>query len=407
MQSIVQKTNKKGPAAGGGSNGNMLANLVKNNVRQYSMIISLIFIMLLFQILTDGLLLKPLNITNLILQNSYILVLAIGMVLVIITGHIDLSVGSIAAFVGAISAILMVNYEVPTFVAIVLSLAAGALIGAWQGFWIAYVKIPAFIVTLAGMLIFRGLTMIVLEGKSIAPFPDSFQKMSTGFIPDFGGASGIHITTLLVGILLSILIVAGDIKNRQNQLKHNLETSSQGVFLAKLAAIVIVLNLFTYALAMYEGIPNILVILAVLIVVYRFFTNRMKTGRHVYAIGGNEKAALLSGVKTKWVTFWVFVNMGVLSALSGLLFAARLNAATPKAGNLFELDAIAACFIGGASAYGGIGTVPGAIIGGLVMGIMNNGMSLLGLGIDWQQGIKGLVLLAAVAFDIYNKNKAA
>nr|WP_132011471.1 multiple monosaccharide ABC transporter permease [Mesobacillus foraminis] len=385
----------------------MLANLVKNNVRQYSMIISLIFIMLLFQILTDGLLLKPLNITNLILQNSYILVLAIGMVLVIITGHIDLSVGSIAAFVGAISAILMVNYEVPTFVAIVLSLAAGALIGAWQGFWIAYVKIPAFIVTLAGMLIFRGLTMIVLEGKSIAPFPDSFQKMSTGFIPDFGGASGIHITTLLVGILLSILIVAGDIKNRQNQLKHNLETSSQGVFLAKLAAIVIVLNLFTYALAMYEGIPNILVILAVLIVVYRFFTNRMKTGRHVYAIGGNEKAALLSGVKTKWVTFWVFVNMGVLSALSGLLFAARLNAATPKAGNLFELDAIAACFIGGASAYGGIGTVPGAIIGGLVMGIMNNGMSLLGLGIDWQQGIKGLVLLAAVAFDIYNKNKAA
>lgn len=407
MQSIVQKTNKKGPAAGGGSNGNMLANLVKNNVRQYSMIISLIFIMLLFQILTDGLLLKPLNITNLILQNSYILVLAIGMVLVIITGHIDLSVGSIAAFVGAISAILMVNYEVPTFVAIVLSLAAGALIGAWQGFWIAYVKIPAFIVTLAGMLIFRGLTMIVLEGKSIAPFPDSFQKMSTGFIPDFGGASGIHITTLLVGILLSILIVAGDIKNRQNQLKHNLETSPQGVFLAKLAAIVIVLNLFTYALAMYEGIPNILVILAVLIVVYRFFTNRMKTGRHVYAIGGNEKAALLSGVKTKRVTFWVFVNMGVLSALSGLLFAARLNAATPKAGNLFELDAIAACFIGGASAYGGIGTVPGAIIGGLVMGIMNNGMSLLGLGIDWQQGIKGLVLLAAVAFDIYNKNKAA
>ncbi|WP_375709776.1 multiple monosaccharide ABC transporter permease [Mesobacillus foraminis] len=407
MQSIVQKTNKKGPAAGGGSNGNMLANLVKNNVRQYSMIISLIFIMLLFQILTDGLLLKPLNITNLILQNSYILVLAIGMVLVIITGHIDLSVGSIAAFVGAISAILMVNYEVPTFVAIVLSLAAGALIGAWQGFWIAYVKIPAFIVTLAGMLIFRGLTMIVLEGKSIAPFPDSFQKMSTGFIPDFGAASGIHITTLLVGILLSILIVAGDIKNRQNQLKHNLETSSQGVFLAKLAAIVIVLNLFTYALAMYEGIPNILVILAVLIVIYRFFTNRMKTGRHVYAIGGNEKAALLSGVKTKRVTFWVFVNMGVLSALSGLLFAARLNAATPKAGNLFELDAIAACFIGGASAYGGIGTVPGAIIGGLVMGIMNNGMSLLGLGIDWQQGIKGLVLLAAVAFDIYNKNKAA
>ncbi|PFN95687.1 ABC transporter permease [Bacillus sp. AFS076308] len=407
MQTIMQKVDKNKPSSSGNSNGNMLGNFLKSNVRQYSMIISLIFIMVLFQVLTDGLLLKPLNITNLILQNSYILVLAIGMVLVIITGHIDLSVGSIAAFVGAISAILMVNYEIPTFVAVVLSLAIGALIGAWQGFWIAYVKVPAFIVTLAGMLLFRGLTMIVLEGKSIAPFPESFQKMSTGFMPDVFGGSGLHVTTLMIGIVLSVLFVIGEISNRKNQIKHSLEVQPQGIFLAKLAATIVVLNLFTYSLALYEGIPNILVILALLIIVYRFFTNRMKAGRHVYAIGGNEKAALLSGVKTKRVTFWVFVNMGVLSALSGLLFAARLNAATPKAGNLFELDAIAACFIGGASAYGGIGTVPGAIIGGLVMGIMNNGMSLLGLGIDWQQGIKGLVLLAAVAFDIYNKNKAS
>ncbi|MFP3126649.1 sugar ABC transporter permease [Ectobacillus funiculus] len=381
--------------------------MLANNMRQYSMIMSLVFIMFLFQILTDGILLRPLNITNLILQNSYILVLAIGMVLVIITGHIDLSVGSIAAFVGAISAILMVDHQVSPVLAIIISLLVGALIGAWQGFWVAYVKIPSFIVTLAGMLLFRGLTMIVLEGKSIAPFPESFQKISSGFIPDLFGGGTIHVFTLVLGVILSVMLVLNEIKSRRTQRKYNFAVQPTGLFALKLVAIVAIINVFAYVLATYEGIPNILIILAVLIVAYRFVTNKTKAGRHVYAIGGNEKAAQLSGVKTKRVTFWVFVNMGVLAALSGLIFAARLNAATPKAGNLFELDAIAACFIGGASAYGGIGTVAGAIIGGLVMGIMNNGMSLLGLGIDWQQGIKGLVLLAAVAFDIYNKNKAS
>lgn len=400
MQTEVQKNSTKL------NNDSALRSFIKNNMRQYSMIIALVFIMVLFQILTDGLLLKPLNITNLILQNSYILVLAIGMVLVIITGHIDLSVGSIAAFVGAISAILMVNYEIPTFLAVIISLVVGAIIGAWQGFWIAYVKIPAFIVTLAGMLLFRGLTMIVLEGKSIAPFPEGFQKISSGFIPDISGGS-LHSLTIIIGIVLSIITIFIQLKNRRTQLKYNFEVQSKGMFLLKLIGMVALLNVFSYVLAAYEGIPNILIILAILIVIYTFVTNKTKAGRHVYAIGGNEKAAQLSGIKTKRMTFWVFVNMGALSALSGLLFAARLNAATPKAGNLFELDAIAACFIGGASAYGGIGTVPGAIIGGLVMGIMNNGMSLMGLGIDWQQGIKGLVLLAAVAFDIYNKNKAS
>ncbi|QGQ46468.1 multiple monosaccharide ABC transporter permease [Metabacillus sediminilitoris] len=404
MSSQVQRSQPIQPSL---NNESPFKAMIRNNMRQYSMIIALIFIMVLFQILTNGLLLKPLNITNLILQNSYILVLAIGMVLVIITGHIDLSVGSIAAFVGAISGILMVNYNVPMFVAVIISLLVGAIIGAWQGFWIAYIKIPAFIVTLAGMLLFRGLTMIVLEGKSIAPFPESFQKMSAGFIPDITSGGSLHVLTIIIGIVLSAVIVFIQVKNRRTQLKYNFDVQSQGMFILKLAGMIALLNVFTYVLAAYEGIPNILIILAVLIVVYTFITNKTKAGRHVYAIGGNEKAAQLSGIKTKRMTFWVFVNMGVLSALSGLLFAARLNAATPKAGNLFELDAIAACFIGGASAYGGIGTVPGAIIGGLVMGIMNNGMSLLGLGIDWQQGIKGLVLLAAVAFDIYNKNKAS
>ena len=385
---------------------NSSKSLIQINFRQYSMIIALVFIMVFFQITTDGLLLKPLNITNLILQNSYILVLAVGMLLVIVTGHIDLSVGSVAAFVGAISAIMMVNYEMSPFLAIVISLVLGAVIGAWQGFWIAYVRIPAFIVTLAGMLLFRGLTMIVLEGKSIAPFPESFQKISSGFIPDLTSGGSLHLLTILIGIALSIVIIFFQWKNRRNQLKHQFEVQPFGLFVLKLVGMIVILNIFTFVLATYEGIPNILIVLGVLIVIYTFVTNKTKAGRHIYAIGGNEKAALLSGIKTKKMTFMVFVNMGVLSALSSLLFAARLNAATPKAGNLFELDAIAACFIGGASAYGGIGTIPGAIIGGLVMGIMNNGMSLMGLGVDWQQGIKGLVLLAAVAFDIYNKNKA-
>ncbi|MBU5673761.1 multiple monosaccharide ABC transporter permease [Paenibacillus brevis] len=382
-----------------------VSELFKKNIRQYGMIIALVFITILFQILTEGILLKPLNITNLILQNSYILVLAIGMVLVIITGHIDLSVGSIAAFIGALSAIMMVNLQLPVYLAVILSLAAGALIGAWQGFWIAYVKIPAFIVTLAGMLLFRGLTMIVLGGQSISPFPKTFQRISSGFIPDWLGGSEIHLLTLMLGILLSVLYIWQEFKDRRTQIKYNFDTPPIWMFVTKMVLLVAVLNIFTFVLATYNGLPNILIILFFLIVIYSFVMNRMVAGRHIYAIGGNEKAASLSGVKTKRVTFWVFVNMGALAALSGLIFAARLNSATPKAGINFELDAIAACFIGGASASGGIGTVIGAIIGGLVMGVMNNGMSLIGLGVDWQQGIKGLVLLLAVAFDIYNKSK--
>ncbi|WP_017812746.1 MULTISPECIES: multiple monosaccharide ABC transporter permease [Paenibacillus] len=384
--------------------GNAFSRLFKGNIRQYGMIIALVFIMLLFEILTGGLLLKPINITNLILQNSYILVLAIGMVLVIITGHIDLSVGSIAAFVGAISAIFMVNWQMNPVLAVILSIVIGGLIGAWQGFWVAYVRIPAFIVTLAGMLLFRGLTMVVLEGQSISPFPNGFQKISSGFVPDFTNAAT-NIVAIIAGIALSVLYIVTELRNRASQRKYNFATGSQGLFIAKLIAVVAIINLFTFVLASYAGIPTILVLLFLLIIIYSFVMNKTVMGRHVYAIGGNEKAAGLSGVKTKKVTFWVFVNMGVLAAISGLIFAARLNAATPRAGTNFELDAIAACFIGGASASGGIGTVFGAIIGGLVMGVLNNGMSLVGLGIDWQQGIKGLVLLLAVAFDIYNKNK--
>jgi putative multiple sugar transport system permease protein len=383
----------------------MLTKLFKNNIRQYGMIIALVLISVLFQILSDGTLLKPLNVTNLILQNSYILVLAIGMLLVIITGNIDLSVGSVAAFVGAISGVLMVSQKIPFLPAVLICLLIGAAVGAWQGFWVAYVRIPAFIVTLAGMLLFRGLTMIVLKGMSLAPYPKTFQKISSGFIHDpFGGR--VHLLTLLIGAVLSVLYIYMQLHTRRSKLRYKFDVLSPAWFAVQMILVVLVINLFTWVLAQYNGIPNILVLLAALVAVYSFVMNKTVMGRHIYALGGNEKAAKLSGVKTKSVTFWVFVNMGVLAAMSGLVFAARLNAATPKAGTNFELDAIAACFIGGASATGGVGTVLGAIIGGLVMGVMNNGMSLVGLGIDWQQGIKGLVLLFAVGFDIYNKSKA-
>ncbi|WP_200966322.1 multiple monosaccharide ABC transporter permease [Insulibacter thermoxylanivorax] len=372
------------------------------------MIIALVMIMLLFQILTGGILMQPLNITNLILQNSYILVLAIGMVLVIITGHIDLSVGSVAAVIGATAAILMVHMQVPVWLTILISLLLGALIGAWQGFWIAYVGIPSFIVTLAGMLLFRGLTMVILKGQSIASLPNAFLGISSGFIPDWlsGYATGIHLTTMAIGLLLSAVLIWNELRLRRTRQQYRMETAPAAWFILKLVFLVLVLNGFLWILARYEGIPNLLIILTVLIAAYTFITQRTVIGRHIYATGGNSKAAALSGVKTKRVTFYVFVNMGVLSALAGLIFASRLSAATPKAGTLFELDAIAACFIGGASATGGVGTVIGAIIGGLVMGVMNNGMSLIGVSIDWQQAIKGLVLLLAVAFDFYIKNRS-
>lgn len=381
--------------------------LLSSNIRKFGMIIALVGIVLLFQVLTNGILLKPLNVTNIIMQNSYIIVLSIGMMLVIITGEIDLSVGSVAAFVGAVAGVLLVSWELPVIVGILLCLVLGAIIGAWQGFWIAFVNIPAFIVTLAGMLIFRGLTLVVLDGKTIAPFPDGFRSLSSSFVPDlFGGSGGeLQLFTIVIGIALSIVYVLSEIKLRRTDTKYGFKTLSYPLFIVKLILFIALINVFTYVLASYEGIPYVLIVLAVLITGYTFVMNKTVIGRHIYAVGGNTNAAQLSGVKTKKMKFWVFVNMGVLSALCGIIFAGRLNAATPQAGNLFELDAIAAAVIGGASFTGGVGTVFGAVIGALVMGVLNNGMSLMGIGIDWQQAIKGLVLLAAVAFDVLNKNK--
>lgn len=380
---------------------------LKQNIRQYTMALALVVIMVFFQILTDGVLFKPMNVTNLILQNSYVLILAVGMLIVILTGNVDLSVGSVAAFIGAISAIFMVRMNMPVALAVILCLIIGALVGAWQGFWIAYVRIPAFIVTLAGMLIFRGLTMVILKGQTIAPFPDSFAVAANGFLPESLKIGNLNLIAVLVGLLLSILYVFMTIKQVNNRKKYNIEGEPVGFTMFITAIVVVAINLFTMSLANYKGIPIVLVLIGTLILIYTFITEKTIAGRHVYALGGNEKAAKLSGIKTKRVMFWVYTNMGVLSAIAGLIVSARLGAATPKAGTNYELDAIAACFIGGASASGGIGTIMGAIIGALVMGVLNNGMSIMGIGIDWQQAIKGLVLLAAIAFDVYTKSKSS
>jgi putative multiple sugar transport system permease protein len=381
------------------------AGFLKNNLREYGMLISLVAIMVLFQVLTDGTLLRPLNLTNLLLQNSYVVIMALGMLLVIVAGHIDLSVGSVCGFIGALAAVLMVEYEwhfVPTAI---VSILAGALIGAAQGWFVAFRKIPSFIVTLAGMLVFKGLTLALLAGQSVGPFPEAFQRLSSGFIPDPIGGAALRTTSLVVGALAAAALVFFKLRGRAKLAAHGMAQEPYAFFLVKNLFFAAIILFFSYLLATYKGLPNVLVVMAVLIVAYDFVTNRTTIGRRIYALGGNEKAARLSGVKTQRLAFLTFVNMGALAALAGLVFAARLNTATPKAGLGFELDVIAACFIGGASASGGVGKVMGAVIGAFIMGVMNNGMSILGIGIDYQQVIKGLVLLAAVFIDVYNKNK--
>ncbi|KQX22073.1 multiple monosaccharide ABC transporter permease [Variovorax sp. Root434] len=378
---------------------------LKNNLREYGMLISLVAIMVLFQVLTDGTLLRPLNLTNLLLQNSYVVIMALGMLLVIVAGHIDLSVGSVCGFIGALAAVLMVEYEwhfVPTAI---VSILAGAVIGAAQGWFVAFRKIPSFIVTLAGMLVFKGLTLALLAGQSVGPFPVEFQRLSSGFIPDPMGGDALRTTSLVVGALAAAALVFFKLRGRAKLAAHGMEQEPYAFFLVKNLFFAAIILFFSYLLSTYKGLPNVLIVMAVLIVVYDFVTNRTTLGRRIYALGGNEKAARLSGVKTQRLAFLTFVNMGALAALAGLVFAARLNTATPKAGLGFELDVIAACFIGGASASGGVGRVMGAVIGAFIMGVMNNGMSILGIGIDYQQVIKGLVLLAAVFIDVYNKNK--
>ncbi|WP_448073489.1 multiple monosaccharide ABC transporter permease [Georgenia yuyongxinii] len=377
------------------------------NLRQYGIMAALVAIVILFQILTGGLLLVPNNVAALVQQNAYVMILAIGMVMVIVAGHIDLSVGSVVAFVGGVTAIMMNSWDVPWLLAVIGALVLGAVIGSWQGFWVAYVGIPAFIVTLAGMLIFRGLA-IVLVGTTVAGLPRGFNAISNGSVPNFlGYGANLDVVTLLIGAVAIVGVVFTQFRARRAIRKHELALEPVAAFASRLALFTLLIAFVSYLLARSAGgTPIVLIVVGVLIVVYTFVMNRSVFGRHIYAIGGNLQAAILSGVNTRKVNFAIFVNMGVLAALAGVVTTSRAGAAVAAAGNSFELDAIAAAFIGGTAVTGGIGKVSGAIIGALIMGVLNMGLSIMNVDPAWQQAIKGLVLLLAVALDLIGKRRS-
>ncbi|WP_417208908.1 multiple monosaccharide ABC transporter permease [Antarctobacter sp.] len=396
-----------------------ISDYLVRHLREYGLLFALIAIMGFFQIVTGGTLLKPVNVTNLLLQNSYIVIMALGMLIVIVSGNIDLSVGSVMGFVGALAAVMIVEWEQSTAVTMITCMIAGGLIGAAQGYWIAYWKIPSFIVTLAGMLVFRGASLWLLEGQSLGPFPREFQMLSNGFVPDIFpagvsqtvadllGQKRVNVLALGTGIVAAALILWMELKARAQNRAYGVTGEPQAFFIARIGIISVALIFILFKLSTFRGLPNVLITMGVLTIIYAFFTERTVMGRRIYALGGNEKAAKLSGIKTERLTFLAFTNMGVLAAIAGMVFAARLNSATPKAGFALELDVIAAVFIGGASMSGGVGKIVGAVVGAFLMGVLNNGMSILGIGIDYQQVIKGLVLLAAVIFDVYNKSRQA
>ncbi len=377
------------------------------NARQYGIFAALVVIVLLFEVMTNGRLLMPDNVAALFRQNAYVMILAIGMVMVIIAGHIDLSVGSVVAFVGGVVAVAMDSWNMPWLLAVVVGLLVGALVGAWQGFWVAFIGIPAFIVTLAGMLVFRGLALAVV-GNSVPVASTTFKAISANGLPNVLGRIGqADVVTLVIGAALIVVTIVAQMRARASLRRHRLAVEPAAVFVAKLVVIAAGIGVVTVLLSQSrQGTPIVLVICALLIVVYTFVMGRTVFGRHIYAIGGNRQAARLSGVDTRKIDFWIFVNIGVLSGIAGVVVTSRLGSAIAAAGSGFELDAIAACFIGGAAVTGGIGRVSGAIAGALVMGVLNQGLSIMGVDPSWQQVIKGLVLLLAVAYDLVNKRRA-
>ena len=403
---------------------NKFKEYLNRNMRQYGMIIALLVIMIIFGIATGGKLIWPRNVSMLVRQNAYVLILAIGMMLCILTGgNIDLSVGSLVALVSAMSGMMATTLGLPAWLAIVISLMTGLLAGMWQGFWIAFVKVPPFITTLAGMLVFRGVNNIILNGKTL-PLPALYITLGTGSVPDIAPKTlpdflhigdllslqnkpeFLNVTVLIVGLILAIVYVLFSIFSRKSKQSRGYEVASLKSVIGKSTVFFIVTNVFAYWLAMDEGIPIMLIVLAVLYAIYTFITTKTIPGRHLYAMGGNIKAAELSGVNTKKMMFLVYSNMGLLAGVAAVLTAGRMMAASPNVGMNFELDAIGACFIGGASAYGGIGTIWGAVVGGFIMGVMNNGMSIIGMDVFMQSIAKGMVVLLAVAFDTYTKSKS-
>lgn len=402
---------------------NLRSKLEGVNLRQNGIFLALIGLIIFFAATTPGAAsITPDNVSNLVMQNGYILVLAIGMVMVIIAGHIDLSVGSIAAFIGAVAGVFVVRpleqdgWEwlpaMPWFLGIIAAILVGALVGVWQGFWVAYVGIPAFIVTLAGMLIFRGLALMTLQNSNIGPFPDEFRAIGNGFFDKentLGTSLGFPVDLNAAALVLTAVGILAlwwrEISTRRGRAKYGQAIEPWVWFLVKNTMLTLMIGAVGFQLARANGIPYLLMLLIFLIVIYSLVMNKTTFGRHIYAIGGNLNAAMLSGINVRRVNFWLFVNMGALAALSGILIAARMNSAVPKAGDGFELDAISSVFIGGAAVQGGVGTVTGSMIGGMIQGVLGNGMNLNSVGIDSQMFIKGLVLLFAVAFDVWSKRR--
>ena len=376
-------------------------------LKKYTMVIVLVAVVVLFAVNTGGKMLLPQNVNNLIAQNAYVFVLATGMLFCILTGgNIDLSVGSVVCFIGAVGGKMMVTNGMNSYLSMLVMVLVGILIGAWQGFWIAYVRIPPFIVTLAGMLVFRGLSNVVLDGMTLAPMPDDFLVLFNNYVPDFFGMEGFNMTCFLVGVIVCVIYVLMVFKGRITRAKKGYRVEPLSGTLIKMILICAAVLAFMFRLAQYKGIPNSLVWIAVVIAIYTYISSKTTVGRYFYAVGGNEKATKLSGINTNRVYFLAYLNMGFLAAIAGMVTTARLNSSNPTAGTNFEMDAIGACFIGGASAYGGTGTVPGVIIGALLMGVLNLGMSIMGVDQNMQKVVKGLVLLAAVIFDVVSKRKA-
>lgn len=385
-------------------------------LKKNTMVIALVLVTVLFEILimtvahkpASQALLTPANISNLISQNSYVVILAVGMLLCILTGgNIDLSVGSIVALVGAVAGTLIVNLHMNIYLAMIVCLLVGLAIGAWQAYWIAYIRIPPFIVTLAGMLLWRGLAQIILNGLTISGYPETYLNLFNSYVPGGSAGSGTILTvTLVIGVVLCAVYLVVQFMNRAKRKRKNYETQSTLLFWGKNAALCALILALSLMLGNHKGLPTILILLAVIVLIYGYYTQNTVPGRHLYAMGGNEKAAKLSGINTDRTMFFAYTNMAFLSAVAALVVTARFNSAAPSAGNSYEMDAIGACFIGGASAYGGTGTVGGAVIGAVFMGVINNGMSILGIDANWQKVVKGLVLLAAVIFDVVSKRRA-
>ena len=381
--------------------------LIKQNIREYGMYIALIIIMVTFSAATGGLFMSSRNISNLINQTGYIAVLAVGMTLVMVIKHIDLSVGFLAGFLGAIAAILMMRFNVSVPVTILLVLVFGTITGTFTGFLVAKMGIPAFVASLAAMLVFRGALLMVTEGTgTIVISNKAFNAIGNGFIPDFVNMGNLHVLTLIIGIVGIAAYVWSEIKTRNDKIKYNFEVISSTMFTVKLVAISAVIGYITWILAGYNGLSWTVVITIIVVLIYHFITTKTIIGRHVYAVGGNAEAAKLSGINVERITMIVFASMGMLSALSGILYTSRLQSATTTAGTLFELDAIAAAYVGGVSANGGVGKVTGSIIGAFVMASLTNGMNLVGVGISYQYIIRGIILAVAVIFDVKTRNRS-